>query len=130
MAAPASGHTGAMSFTTRVWRDRQERPGPLPNSPLAPVTLVVAVAAGLAAGALVHGALAAIVVIGVGLCGFWVAARLTPERHRKLRYTRGPGWYVGPWLAERSLRTARVLYALMGAFFVALGVAALVLGFG
>ena len=61
-------------------------------------------------------------VIGIGLCAFYCAARLNPERHREERYTRGSGWWLGVIMSKLPIGVTRVIWVLMGIGICTLGV--------
>lgn len=96
---------------------------PAPSRVRTLIAIVVAIAVAVGIRFLPIAVLGAFVV-GIGLLGFWQAWKLTPERQAGLdRGYRGPGGRLNQRLAHMPLRRARLSYAALGVFFVALGTA-------
>jgi uncharacterized membrane protein YfcA len=111
-----------MAMNGGLWRDEKRRPGPWPQGKRAPLAVIAVVVALLAFSQLHNKTVLAIFVTGIGLCAFYCAARLNPERHREERYTRGSGWWLGVIMSKLPIGVTRVIWVLMGIGICTLGV--------
>jgi hypothetical protein len=107
---------------SNLWRDEKRSPGPWPQGKRAPLAIIATVLAVLAVRQLHDRTVLGVLVIVIGLGGFYAAARLNPERHANERYTRGTGWWLGVLMSKLPLSITRVLWVLMGLGICALGV--------
>jgi hypothetical protein len=111
------------------WHDERRRPGFLPDGRRRWMALAAVIVVGIAARAAVPHlgpSLLGALVVGIGLTGVWLAARLDKRRLNDQRYTRGPGWFIGLAISKLPLPVARAAWLALGLAIIALGVAEIV----
>jgi uncharacterized membrane protein YfcA len=104
---------------SNLWRDEKRAPGPWPQGKRASLAIVVAL---VVFDHLHNRTVLGVFVVCIGLCAFYCAVRLNPERHREERYTRGSGWWLGVVMSKLPLGVTRVVWVLMGIGICTLGV--------
>jgi hypothetical protein len=66
-------------------------------------------------------------VLLIGLGGIYTVARLNEQRLDDMRYTLGPGWFIGLLVSKTSVPVARAIWTLMSLAICALGIVSIVL---
>jgi hypothetical protein len=111
------------------WQDQRRSPGPLPQG--RPLALALRTAAAVVLVLAIdrvhdHVVLGSLVLL-IGLGGVYTVARLNQQRLDDMRFTRGPGWFIGLLVSKTSVPVARAIWMVMSLAICALGIVSIAL---